>query len=1003
MISLPQLDAVRAADAARTRIVAGLAQVGCADVRADRAERMIYATDASPFQIDPLCAVVVRDVDEAIRVVQWCAGEGIAILPRGGGTSLNGQSVNAAVVLDMGAHCRRVLSIDQERGRAWVEPGVVLDKFNADLAPLGLMFAPDPATSSHNAIGGCIGNNSAGAHSIIYGRTVENLYALDVVLADGTVHRLQEGACDRDPVQRRIAEAMRAVLWPIRDEIRARFPRILRHVDGYNFDLFLDGLEQSTPGTMDRVNLAHLVCGSEGTLCTILGAEVKLVPTPKAKGLAIMGFESVDASLAALDAMLATGPAAVEMVDEVIIDIARGNREYAKYVELMPRPEGVALGAVMYVEYFGQTLAEVEAKLSALRERLPSQPMEQYTDAKRMAEAWRLRKAGEPLLHGVKGLRRPLGFVEDTAVDPAKLPGFIKEFKAILAGHGTHASFYAHASVGCLHIRPMLALTDAGDRERVLKIGEEVTDLVVRYGGALSGEHGSGRSRTALQLRYFGETVCNALAAVKAIWDPAGIMNPGIKIDVTRRAMPIEDLRLAPNGVPVHPEAKSTFFTYEKEDGFGHAIEMCNGAGLCRRLQGTVTMCPSYQATLDERHSTRGRGNHLRLAITGQLGANGTLGTGGAPGANGASHSHADWNQPDVQDTLSLCLSCKACKSECPSNVDISKLKAEYTAQGYAAAGRVPFRARAFGRVRGINRLLSRLWPLANLANRIPFVRTVQNWVLGIDTRRSMPLYAEGLDRWYARRGSKAAPGAPAVVLFPDCFTMYNEPRIGHAAIELLEAFGYRVVLPTLGCCGRSLISTGMLAEASRTCRATAEGLMQVMEREHAVAVVGCEPSCMSAIRDDWLELKTGLDVKQLRALAAQSFMVEEFLEKQWDAHPTRPAKPAFNPGKLALHAHCHQKALWGAESSAAILRRYFGADLEVLQTGCCGLAGSFGFTEERYDLSMKIAEQAVLPAVRARPGTMVCAPGTSCRHQIHDGAGREALHPVEVLRRVLG
>ena len=274
MISLPQLDAVRAADAVRARIVAGLAQVGCADVRADRAGRMIYSTDASLFQIDPLCAVVVRDIDEAIRVVQWCAGEGIAILPRGGGTSLNGQSVNEAVVLDLGAYCRQVISVDAERGRAWVEPGVVLDKFNADLAPLGLMFAPDPATSSHNAVGGCIGNNSAGAHSIIYGRTVENLYALDVVLADGTVHRLQEGACDRDPAQRRIAEAMRAVLWPIRDEIRARFPRILRHVDGYNFDLFLDGLEQSTPGTMDRVNLAHLVCGSEGTLCTIVGAEV---------------------------------------------------------------------------------------------------------------------------------------------------------------------------------------------------------------------------------------------------------------------------------------------------------------------------------------------------------------------------------------------------------------------------------------------------------------------------------------------------------------------------------------------------------------------------------------------------------------------------------------------------------------------------------------------------------------------------------------------------------
>jgi FAD/FMN-containing dehydrogenase/Fe-S oxidoreductase len=999
VISLPQLETDRIAAQARARIAAGLSGIGCADVRADRAGRMLYSTDASPYQVDPLCAVVVRDVDEAIRVVQWCAGNGVAILPRGGGTSLNGQSVNEAVVLDMGAHCRQVISIDRHRGRAWVEPGVVIDRLNADLAPLGWMFAPDPATSSHNAVAGAIGNNSAGAHSIMFGRTVENLHALDVVLADGTVHRLEEGACDRDPAQRRIAEAMRAVLWPLREEIRARFPRILRHVDGYNFDLFLDGLERSTPGTFDRVNLAHIVCGSEGTLATILGAEIKLVHTPKAKGLAIMGFASVDESLAALAAMLATKPAAVEMIDEVIIDLARANREYAKYVELMPRPEGTELGAVMYVEYFGQSQQEVETKLRELRERLPDQPMEQYTDAKRMAEAWRLRKAGEPLLHGVPGLRKPLGFVEDTAVDPAKLPGFIKEFKAILATHGTQASFYAHASVGCLHIRPMLALTDPADRERMIRIGEEVTDLVVRHGGALSGEHGSGRSRTALQLRYFGEPICRALAEVKAIWDPAGIMNPGIKVDVARTAMPIEDLRIAPNGVQVHPEAKETFFTYQKEDGFAHAVEMCNGAGLCRRLQGTVTMCPSYQATLDERHSTRGRGNHLRLAITGQLSLDGAAVHGhGRAGA----HGHADWNQPDVQETLSLCLSCKACKSECPSNVDISKLKAEYTAQGYAAAGRVPFKATVFGRVRGSNRFLSRIWRLANLANRLSFVRVMQSWVLGVDVRRSMPAYGPALDRWYAARGSRASPGAPAVVLFPDCFAMYNEPRIGQAAIELLEAFGYRVVLPTLGCCGRSLISTGMLAEASRECRSTAEGLMAVVERERAVAVVGCEPSCMSAIRDDWTELRMGIDVAKLRALAAQSFMVEEFLEKRWDSHPARPAKPAFAPGPLALHAHCHQKALWGAESSAAILRRYFGTQLEVLQTGCCGMAGSFGFTEERYDLSMKIAEQGVLPAVRARPDATLCAPGTSCRHQIHDGAEREALHPVEVLARVL-
>jgi len=984
VIPLPQLDAKQSE--ARARIAGALASLGCRDVRVTPAARKLYATDASFYQVDPIVAVVPADIDEAIRVVQWCAGHGVPVLPRGGGTSLNGQAVNAAVVVDLGAHCRRVLSVDEPAMRAWVEPGVVIERLNMDLAPRGLMFAPDPATSSHNAIGGAIGNNSAGMRSIMYGRTVENLHAVDAVLADGSVHRLAEGSCDRDPRQREIAERMRDVLVPLREEIRSRFPRILRHVDGYNLDLFLDGLERSTPGTFDRVNLAHVACGSEGTLCTVIGAEVKLVPTPKAKGLAIMGFAGVDEALAALAAMLATGPAAVELIDDVIIGLARANRECAAYVELMPKPDGAPLGAVMYVEYFGQSAEEVERKLADLRERLPEQPMQQYTDARRMAEAWKLRKAGEPLLHGVPGVRKPLGFVEDTAVDPSRLPGFIREFKAILARHGTQASFYAHASVGCLHIRPMLALNDPADRDRMVAIGREVTDLVVRHGGALSGEHGSGRSRTALQLRYFGEPVCRALAEVKRIWDPAGIMNPGIKVDFGRESMPIEDLRIAPGGRPAHVPAVETFFEYGAEGGFDHAVEMCNGAGLCRKLQGTVTMCPSYQATLDERHSTRGRGNHLRLAITGQLGAD------GAP----------DWSHPEVQETLGLCLSCKACKSECPSNVDISKLKAEYAAQGFARQGRIPWRAKVFGRVRGSNRLLSRLWPLANAANRLAPVRALQAWLLGIDARRSMPPYGPALDAWYRRRGSRAPAGAPAVILFPDCFTMYNEPCIGRAAVELLEAFGYRVVLPELGCCGRSLISTGMLAEASRECARTARGLLAVVEREGAVAVVGCEPSCMSAIRDDWLELRMDVDRDALRSLAARSFMVEEFLDRRWEAHPTRPAVPAHASGPVALHAHCHQKALWGADSSAALLRRFLGNDVEVLQTGCCGMAGSFGFTEDRYDLSMRIAAQGVLPAVRARPEAEICAPGTSCRHQIHDAAGRTALHPVELLAKVL-
>lgn len=1059
------------------------------DVRFDRAGRLLYATDASMYQVEPVGVVVPREPSKAALVVRYCAERGIAVLPRGGGTSLNGQTVNRAVVIDFSESCRRILEIDAPGRSCRVEPGVVNDQLNAALAPHGLMFGPDPATSSHNTVAGMIGNNSSGAHSILYGRTVENLLGLDVVLATGDMHRLEEGACERDPVQQRLAERLHAALWPLRDEIRAKFPRILRHVDGYNLDMFLDQCERSTPGTFDRVNLAHFVCGSEGTLCTIVGAHLKLVAAPRFKGLAIMGFAGVDEALTDLGAMLSTHPAAVEMVDDVIIGLARANREYAAYVDLMPRGTDAAgasvpLGAVMYVEYFGQTQAEVTDALRALRERLPGLPMQQYTDAPSMANAWLLRKAGEPLLHGVPGHRKPLGFVEDTAVDPATLPQFIREFKAILARYGTRASFYAHASVGCLHIRPMLDIRDPADKDAMLRIGEEVTDLVVRFHGALSGEHGSGRSRTALQRRYFGDAICRALAECKAVWDPQGIMNPGIKVDVSDPMMAARALRVDPAGVPASVPPVSTFFRYASDDathgggaahsarlaspdpdhaGFQHAVELCNGAGMCRRMTGG-TMCPSYRALLDERHATRGRGNHLRLAITGQLG--GPSGAGPAAGAMGSAVAGAaatavkpSWNDPDVHATLRLCLSCKACKSECPSNVDIAKLKAEYQAQAYAEKGRVPLQARLFGHVRGPLRLAARVAPLANVLARLPVVKALAEMVAGIDRRRSLPPVGAPLDRWFARRerergtnvssqaeraahggaagehaaspnaaaahavvGSAAAahaPGStssdrgaslPAVVLFPDCFALASEPHIGRAAVELLEAFGYRVVLPETGCCGRSLISTGQLASAARECATTFRQVQRAMDESRAVALLALEPSCLSAIKDDWLDLKMVVPPEAVRALAARAFLVDEFLEKRWNEHPRRPVLPRERGGGAAdvpldpvmLHGHCHQKALWGVESSAALLRRVFGDALTVLPTGCCGMAGSFGFTTDRYDLSMQIGEQMLLPAVRARPDVDVCAPGTSCRHQIHDGAGRTALHPVELLAKVL-
>ncbi|MCE2883783.1 MAG: FAD-binding protein [Planctomycetaceae bacterium] len=995
--SLPLVERGDALDALRMRVSSSLRGVAHADIRFGRHDRMLYATDASIYQVEPIGVVVPHSVDDGAKVVAHLAQEGVSILPRGSGTALAGQTVNEAVVVDFSQYCRAILSVDAERRRAVVEPGVTLDQLNEHLAPLGLMFGPDVATSSHATLGGMIGNNSSGAHSILYGRTVENLLALEVVFADGSVHRLEEGSCDRDPAQRNLADRLAAIVRPIAGEIRTRFPKILRHVDGYALDIFLEQIERSTPGTYDRVNLAHLVCGGEGTLAVTLRAELALVARPKERGLAILGFASVRESLANLSAILATKPAAVELVDDVVIDVALRNTEYRQYVELMPQPKQGSLGAVLYVEYFADRVDDLPARFDALRAAVPGGSMSTYTGAAERLKAWKLRKAGEPLLHGVPGVRKPFTFVEDTAVCPSKLPDFVEEFRAIVSRHGTTAAYYAHASVGCLHIRPLVAIHDPKDRAIMVSIAKEIALLVARYGGALSGEHGDGRVRSPLLGEYFGETICAALREVKRAFDPANLLNPGNIVDSGPAERLVDNLRIAPGGHDAHAPEIATYFDYTREEGFGHAIESCNGAGLCRRMSGGTSMCPSYRALRDERHATRGRGNALRLAVTGQL---------GQPGQG----VDPRWSDAETMATLDLCLSCKACKTECPSNVDISKLKAEYTAQRHAREG-VPFATRVFGQVRRLNALGSRFHWIANIVNRTPVAKSLAHTFLGIDPRRSIPAFGPSLFRWFA--GRSPAPATRSVILFGDCFSAYNEPGIGQSAVRLLEAFGYRVVLADVGCCGRSLISTGMLAEAREEIARAADALEALVESTGADAVLVLEPSCASALRDDWLELLpkgadgAGGDAIRARraALAKRTALVEEFLDRAWDTHPRLPELPAADAvvDRVVLHGHCHQKALWGAESSARFLRRIFGARMSVLDTGCCGMAGSFGYAEKRYELSMKIGEDRLFPAVRAATDAVVCAPGTSCRHQIHDGTEREALHPVDLAARALG
>ncbi len=981
------------AEDARRELAGELAALVRGEVRFGEHDRMLYATDASLYQVEPVGVVIPADVEDAAAVIEWAARRRVAVLPRGGGTSLAGQCTNHAIVVDFTPGCRDIRRLDAVRGEALVEPGCTIDDFNDEIASSGWFFAADPATARHAAFGGCVGNNAAGARSIRYGRTSENVLGLDVALVapgfEGRRVRLERGATD--PAARRLARGVCDIVARHASLIRERFPKTVRRNAGYGLDMILFAMERAgwrdgepvTERAVDEVNLAHLLCGSEGTLAVTLGVHAKLHRKPAAKGLAVLGFASLDEAIAAVPAILETDPTAVELLDDTVIDLARANAEYRRYVDLMPAPEGLTLKAVLYVEYFADDASRIASSFEALRAKTPGVSGQFHVDAQAMLNAWKLRKAGEPLLHGVPGARKPITFVEDNAIPVEHLATFVKRLRDIVARHGTWAAFYAHASVGVLHVRPLIDIHDPADRERMRAIAVETADLAKSLGGVMSGEHGDGRIRGPLLERFYGPELMNAFREVKALFDPHHLLNPGNIVQPGPVESITQRLRVQPASRPVHiPEGVSTFFDYADTHGLDGAVEMCNGAGVCRKRQGG-TMCPSYQATLDERHSTRGRGNALRLAITGQLSSGG-----GDP-----------WNDPETKRTLNLCLSCKACKTECPSNVDISRLKAEYAAQGNAARGGASLQATLFGAIRLINRAGSLVPTLANAVGSLPLSKWIAAKALNIDPRRSLPPFAKSLaSRWDRPRG---APGTPRVALFGDCFTMYNEPGIGLATRRVYEAFGYRVDLADAGCCGRAKISLGLLPHAVEEIDATLERLRPLIEDDTVEAILVAEPSCLSAMKDDWLALKLQTPVELRRRLAAKAFLPEDFLEKRWGSHPLTPAfRRPTRP--LALHGHCHQKALWGVQTSSALLKRLAGDQLAVLDTGCCGMAGAFGFTCDRYDLSMKIANLTLLPALEARPKATVVAPGTSCRHQVHDAAAREAVHPMQVVADLL-
>ena len=981
------------------------------EVRFDPFSRVLYSTDASIYQMEPVGVVIPRSVEDVLAVVEVARDSGVPVLPRAGGTSLAGQTVNHAIVIDFSKNLNQVLEVNPGEHWARVQPGIVLDQLNRELAAHNLQYAPDPTTANRACLGGGIGNNSCGAHSVIYGKTLDHVREVQVALADATQAHFRplsnqelEAKLSGTGLESDIYRGLRRIARDNIEEIQARYPKIMRRVSGYNLDEFL---------TDDPFNLSRMVVGSEGTLCVMTEAKVNLVPRPTMTGLSVLHFTDIVRAAEATREVLKHAPSSVEVMDKILLDRSReslGHSQSLSFIEGDP-------GALLAVEFYGESEAELEAKMNALKEDMAHRRLSyacvNLLDRGSQTTVWNVRKAGLGLLMSIHGDAKPLPFVEDTAVDPENLGEFVRRFDEIVRSHNTQAAYYGHASVGCLHIRPLVSLKDPQGIATMVSIGDEISDLVREFGGSMSGEHGDGIVRGVWTEKMFGPQIYQLFRDVKRTFDPQGIMNPGKIIDCPPMT---ENLRYGPD---YQTKSIATSLDFSLDNGYAGAVEMCNGMGACRKLDGT--MCPSYMATREEEHSTRGRANLLRAALSGLL----------PEGAMTSKRLH---------DALDLCLECKGCKAECDSGVDMAKLKSEFLAQYHQANG-LPFRDRAFAHINRINRLGSAFAPMSNWAARSPVGKLFSRAILGVDQRRSLPPFArKTFAKWFEQRqghnpplspppkggdvassplrrgkdiassplaeGGDIAPspltkgglqGGKPVVLFNDTFMDYNYPQVGRAAVELLEAAGFRVTLANARCCGRPMISKGLLDEAAGHARYNVDLLHAYAGQ--GIPIVGCEPSCLLTFRDEYPEL---LQDEKSRTVAAHSYLIDEFLVMLQDSAALN-LEFSDVARKVLFHGHCHQKSLVGTASSLRALRLPPGYQVELVNSGCCGMAGSFGFEREHYDISMKIGEQVLFPAVRSKePDWEIAVMGVSCRQQIEHGTGRRARHLVEVLRDAL-
>jgi len=938
------------------------------NVSFDEVTRGIYATDASIYQLMPVAVVEPRDENDVRAAVKTAAKHRVSILPRGGGTSLNGQGCGHAMVLDFTRYMNQVLELNVNEKWVRVQPGIVLDVLNAQLAEHGLQFAPDPATSSRASIGGMMGNNSAGTKSLLFGMTRDHVLKGKVMLSDGTVLRLEElspeayaeRAEGKGSREGEVYRGFKRIIEENRNAIEKAYPKVMRRVQGYNLDLFKD---------TDHWNLIKLIIGSEGTLGVFLESTLKLVPMPKSKVLCTVHFSDLLQAIRTVLPILGHAPSAVEIMDDDIVIRARENlsiRPLTQFIEGDPK-------AILIVEFFGEsneeTLQKAERMVKGLKKQKLGYAWPIITGPAEQAKVWAVRKNGLGLMLGMKSDRKPLPIVEDGCVPIEVLPEYIDKMLKFCKKRGVPVAMYAHASVGVIHVRPSLSLKSQEDIGHMKAIAEYACSLIKGYGGSMSGEHGDGRVRSPFLEYFFGKEVYDLFRQVKKLFDPMGLMNPGIIVDPN----PIDqDLRY---GVDYSTPDLSTLYHYREDGSFAAAVEMCTGVGDCRQRLGG-TMCPSYRVTLDEVRSTRGFANGLRLAMTGQLGDEGMLGR-------------------RLYEVMDSCISCKACKSECPSNVDLAKLRAEFL-QFYHDAHGASTSAQFI--VRYMDRASSNSGPMASLKNSIlrswPGRKLLEQFK-GIDARRKFPQLSVGsMATWFADR-SEAGRVTKKVVLFDDTYMNSFEPNIGMSAVELLESCGYEVILAQAGCCQRYRISRGFLREAKARGELTLRNLDTYIQQ--GLKIVVCEPGCCSALVDDLPDLiddgELGNRIKE-NVMMIDSFLAREYRDESIEVEFISPHS------SVLIQGHCHQKALFGITSMKYLLDLVPGTVSVELDAGCCGMGDLYGYEKDHYEYSMQIGEDRLFPLIRSmEDGTVIVACGFNCRTQITDGTGVKPVHWVETIR----